>query len=195
MVSSRIVSAVVATAFSLAGVAAMAGTANAATADFPAQAKAAGLTEGQAAALQAKAESYLASLGGKQIAPDKIDLNGEGVVYLAVPGEAKPRNLSGGAAASSLAEDPCFVGEHGAADGHFCAYSDPNFTGDAIDAYHCTKYSLPDWGGIGSWINHQTSGVRAKFYGQSGNLLYTTPAPDSWERNYNWSPVWSIKPC
>lgn len=174
-----------------------AGVANATAAqpDFVSQAKAAGLTADQATALQAKVDSYVAVTGGKQIAPNRIDLNGDGLLSVAVPGEAHTRSLNIGASADSVEESPCDYGEQRAQDGHFCAYDTHDFQGDSIDAYHCIKYSLPNWTGIGSWINQQTPGVRAKFYGQSGNLLLTTPVPNSWDRNYDWTRVWTIKPC
>lgn len=174
-----------------------AGVANATASqeDYVAQAKAAGLTTDQATALQAKVDRYLTATGGKQIAPNRIDLNGDGLVSVAVPGEAHPRSLTSGASTNAVEESPCDYGEQRAQDGHFCAYEFNDFQGDTVDAFHCVKYSLPGWTGIGSWINQQTPGVRAKFYGKSGNLLLTTPVPNSWDRNYDWTPVWTIKPC
>jgi hypothetical protein len=161
--------------------------------DFRADAVAAGLTADQAAALQAKADTYLASVGGKQIAPNRIDLDGNATVVLTVPGEAKARNLKTANTAADL--DPCFYGEQHAKDGYFCAYRDTFYMGDVIEMYNCARYSLPNWTGTGSWINAQTPGTRARFYGQSGNLLYTTPVPDSFEQEYYWGPVWSIRTC
>lgn len=192
MAGTRLAAVLAATALSLLGGAVSAGAAQTHP-DFRADAVAAGLTADQAAALQAKADSYLASVGGKQIAPNEIDLNGNATIGLTVPGEAKVRNLKTANTTADL--DPCFYGEQHAKDGHFCAYSDTFFAGDSIDMYHCASYSLPNWTGTGSWINQQSSGTRARFYGKSGNLLYTTPVPNSFEQSYYWGPVWTIRNC
>ncbi|WP_143047038.1 hypothetical protein [Amycolatopsis xylanica] len=188
MTTSRIAKATLAGVFSLTIAALLPGIADA-TPDFAAQAQASGLTAAQATELQAKADDYLAKLGGTQIAPNKIDLDGTALISLAVPGEDHPRNLS-----TAAEPDPCNYYEQVVKDGHFCAYSRPTHLGDSIDMYHCQKYSLPGWSGVGSWINAQSSGTRARFYGKSGNLLYTTPVPNSFD-DYNWSPVWTIRPC
>lgn len=193
MAGKRIAAVLVVTALSLLGGLVSAGSADAAARqDFRAQASAAGLTADQASALQAKADRYLATTGGKQIAPNKIDVNGTATILLTVPGEQKARSLS---PATTAEWDPCFYGEQHAKDGYFCAYSDHWYMGDAIEMYNCARYSLPNWTGIGSWINQQSPGTRARFYGKTGNLLYTTPVPDSFVDEYNWGPVWSIVNC
>ncbi|HEX9338052.1 MAG TPA: hypothetical protein VF892_19300 [Pseudonocardiaceae bacterium] len=59
---------------------------------FAEQGRAAGLTTTQTIALQAKVDTYLAKLGGTQVALDQIDLHGA-TVFIALPGEAHPRAL------------------------------------------------------------------------------------------------------
>ena len=192
MAGRRLAAVLAATVLSLLGGAVSAGAAQAHP-DFRADAVASGLTADQAAALQAKADSYLATTGGKQIAPNKIDVDGNATIVLTIPGETKVRDLKSTNTAADW--DPCFYGEQHAKDGYFCAYREHWYMGDAIEMYNCASYSLPNWTGTGSWINAQTPGTRARFYGKTGNLLFTTPAPDSFDQEYYWGPVWSIRNC
>jgi hypothetical protein len=61
--------------------------------------------------------------------------------------------------------------------------------------YYCQSYGIP-WVGNGSWINDQTPGTRARFYNDNGTLIYTTPAPYSYNDNYStWTNVHTIRPC
>jgi hypothetical protein len=56
-----------------------------------------------------------------------------------------------------------------------------------------TRYQLPDLTGTGPLNNNQTAGTVAKFYGRSGNLLFTSRAPE--QRSVDWTPVWYAVAC
>ncbi|MFJ3339225.1 hypothetical protein [Streptomyces sp. NPDC086766] len=157
---------------------------------FAAQARAAHLTDAQSASLRSEVDRILVKTGGKQVALNEIDLNGQGRVMVAIPGETHPRDFV--SAAGAVYSDPCLEGP--VYSGYFCAYSQPTFQGSEIQMYYCQSYSMP-WGGYGSWVNDQTAGTRARFYGSGGSLLYTTPGAYSSNQNYYWTPVWTIRPC
>ncbi|MFG3223893.1 hypothetical protein ACGF07_03780 [Kitasatospora sp. NPDC048194] len=157
---------------------------------FEAQARAAGLTAGQASSLQEKVDSYLATVGGTQVAPNRIQLAGA-TVYVAVPGEDHPRDLTGTAGAVSY--DPCAGG--GADYKHMCAYRGTWYTGDEVDMYNCARYYFSTWSGPGSWDNNQTTGTVARMYGASGAWVFSTKPAHSSDPNGNWTPVHSIVNC
>ncbi|MFK4208950.1 peptidase inhibitor family I36 protein [Streptomyces sp. NPDC030920] len=132
----------------------------------------------------------MATTGGKQVSLDKTELNGQGDVLVAIPGEAHPRDFS---SPSGVLSDPCR--EEAVYSGYFCAYSGQNFGGSEIKMHSCQSYGIP-WDGNGSWINDQTPGTKARFYRNEGSLLYTTPAP--YASNWNcstWTNVHTIRPC
>ena len=56
-----------------------------------------------------------------------------------------------------------------------------------------TRYQLPGLTGNGPLNNNQTRGTVAKFYGKSGNLLFTSTAPAT--GTVNWTPVWYAVAC
>jgi len=152
---------------------------------FAAQGQAAGLTAAQTNTLQAKADAYLAKLGGTQVALNQIDLNGNATVFIALPGEAHPRALP-------QATFPACTG--GADFEHFCAYSGSNFTGDEIDMFHCARYPMP-FGSGGSWDNNQTAGTKAGFYRNDLSLIHFTAGAHSLNRNADWLPVFFVVNC
>lgn len=176
--------AVIALAFSASP--ALAGTMHTAT-PYAAQARRAGLTTPQAAALQKKVDGYLTHLGGKQVAPNVIDLGGKGSVFVALPGEAHPRDLANGAL-----YDPCAGG--GADPYYFCAYSGIDWTGTSIAMYTCKSYTIP-YAGNGSWDNNQSTGTKARMYNPSGTLIYTTLGARSYDDVGNWTPVHTVRNC
>ncbi|MFG3173364.1 hypothetical protein [Streptomyces sp. NPDC048200] len=161
--------------------------ANAAGVDFTAKAKAAGLSSAQSASLQENVDRYLAALGGTQVAPNVIDLGGRSTVFVAVPGEVHPRDLSNGTLA-----DPCAGG--GADPYYFCAYSGIDWTGTSIAMYTCKTYTIP-YAGNGSWDNNQSAGTKARMYNPSGTLIYTTPGARSYDDVGSWSPVHTVRNC
>ncbi|MFF2079289.1 hypothetical protein ACFVXG_31610 [Kitasatospora sp. NPDC058162] len=156
---------------------------------FTAQARAAGLTTDQAASLQEKADSYLSTTGGTQVAPNRIQLDGA-TLYLTVPGEDHPRDLAG---AGALAYDPCAGG--GADYKHMCAYRGTWYSGDEVDMYNCGRYYFSTWSGPGSWDNNQSTGTVARMYGPSGARVFSTDPAHSQDPNGNWSPVHSVVNC
>ncbi|MFI9386006.1 hypothetical protein [Kutzneria sp. NPDC052558] len=129
----------------------------------------------QAQQLQARADYYLATMGGVQVAPDQIDLDGA-TVHLLAP------------------NSPAYT----CAYKHFCAYRYQNFVGglpdDVIDMYYCQNYYMP-WGGRGSWINNQTRGTSAVFKDGDGVVGAATPGAYSQDGDIGWSWIVYVKPC
>ncbi|KUO01255.1 hypothetical protein AQJ84_02015 [Streptomyces resistomycificus] len=158
---------------------------------FADQAAKAHLTKAQTTSLQAKVDRYVKRTGGKQVALNEIDLGGDATLMVALPGEKHPRDFASGDS-SRAAFDPCLQGQ--VHSGWFCAYSREGFNGDALRWYECGRRGMP-WGDWGSWINDQTPGTRAIFFGADGSAYDATPAPYSSNSRYYWTPVWSIKNC
>jgi hypothetical protein len=120
--------AVVVLAATVMVVAAGFGTSNAATnylrqhPAFAAQARSAGLSLGQALALQSRVDGYLRTIGGVQMAANQIDINGNRLT-VAVPGESRARSLTASSSTANVVI--CFVGD-------ICMWSSPNHVGDQI---------------------------------------------------------------
>lgn len=68
------------------------------------EARAAGLGWGDAEALQAKVDGYLARHGGRQVAANEIALAGGAVLTLTVPGEKYVRELNTSAKDRAVAQ-------------------------------------------------------------------------------------------
>lgn len=68
--------------------------------------------------------------------------------------------------------------------------------------YNCHKYALANWGSYGDtgFINDQTTGTIARFYGQNGSTE-VEPASRAYEHRSEdegfggWDPVWFIRNC
>lgn len=150
---------------------------------FAEQGRAAGLTEEQIATLQNSANLYVFTMGGRQVALNKVVIEGKADVLIALPDEDAPRELSpeDGLAAANCAYK------------HFCAYSRTDSTGSVIDMYSCGKYTIP-FTGPGSWDNNQTKGTVARMYDRNGKLIYTT-SPARSQGKINWSKVHTVKNC
>ncbi|MEU5695240.1 hypothetical protein [Actinosynnema sp. NPDC020468] len=148
---------------------------------FAAEGRAAGLSAAQIAAVQIEADGYLADLGGRQVALNRIELEGA-TITIAVPG------------GSRLAPDPNCDG--GIDPKHFCAYRKPGYTGTNIDMFACGVYDIPEsWVGPGSWFNNQTKGTVAEMLNDAGKVIhYTRPAPYG-DPNGNWTPVDRVRNC
>ncbi|MFF4991792.1 hypothetical protein ACFY19_31745 [Streptosporangium saharense] len=160
-----------------------------AQAAFAEQGRAAGLTEEQITTLQNSANLYVFTMGGRQVALNKVVIEGKADVLIALPDEDAPRELS---PETSLAASGCAGGK--AAYKHFCAWRSPNFTGTSIDMYSCDRYPI-SLVGNGSWDNNQTKGTKARMYDKNGKLIYTTPPARSRDSSGDWTPVYSVRNC
>lgn len=184
-------SGVAAVTAGLSAVLAISATAGAAPADsasearadaYASQARTLGLSSAEAKELQNRADSYLARMGGTQIAADRIQL-GKGVVLrLALPTRADGAR-SGGSREAALCDY-----------GHFCAFSDTGWTGYVIDMYQCAEWEIP-WTWHGSWINNQTRGTRAQFRSSDHVTRWADSGAYSADGDADWSWVWYLKPC
>ncbi len=160
------------------------GTASAAgTAGFADQAKKAGLSGSQAKELQTRVNDYLARTGGKQVAANRIELDGA-TLTLTLPGERKTRDLS--SANAKFAE--CRYER-------FCMFRGESFTGDQLDLYYCKDHALSNWRGYGSWFNNQTPGTQARLKDRNRNVVTTTVGAPSYHPSYYWEPIWYVRPC
>ncbi|MEV7415614.1 hypothetical protein [Streptomyces sp. NPDC089919] len=58
----------------------------------------------------------------------------------------------------------------------------------------CNRYSVSYWNDGGYFVNNQSSGTVSRFYGSSGNTLWTDTSPT--EQTYaDWTPVHSLRNC
>jgi hypothetical protein len=72
---------------------------------------------------------------------------------------------------------------------------DPNRTQYKVfDLYRCGLYSVSYWHDWGSMRNAQTGGAAVRTYGANGQLLGTFP-PGAGYYQFNWDPVWKVRPC
>lgn len=171
---------------------AVAGTAAGSAAEFGAQSRAAGLTSAQSRALQADVDARLAREGGVQTAANEITLANGTEILLVLPGETYARDLDAPARrnAGTLAA-PSSCGSY-----TFCAYRGANFTGEVKRQKLCSEtIDVSSWTGTGSWSNNQSSGTRARMYGGSGELRYTTPGAYSEDRSGSWNTIFKIDAC
>ncbi|CAM5611351.1 hypothetical protein GCM10010329_17890 [Streptomyces spiroverticillatus] len=65
--------------------------------------------------------------------------------------------------------------------------------GTVFNYYKCQTWTVSNWYGTGPWINNQTPGTVARFYGKSGNQLWTSTAYS--DGTADWAPVYSLRPC
>jgi hypothetical protein len=65
-----------------------------------------------------------------------------------------------------------------------------------FDLYACHTYSLSYWNGTdGGFFNNQTTGTVARFYNQSGGVVYSSTAYGIAPAGWDWGPIWKIKNC
>ncbi|GGU37809.1 peptidase inhibitor family I36 protein [Streptomyces lavendofoliae] len=160
------------------------------TAAFRAEAVRDGLSAQQISGLQQKVDAFIAESGGKQIAANKVAVEG-GSVTFTVPGEKYARalnsGLNGNSPATAAASCPYY---------YFCGYKGSNFTGEQWNRSSCVLHEIPDgWNSGGSWINNQSGDTRARMYNKSKSLIYTTPPAYSSDADGDWGPVWYVRPC
>ncbi|GAA2707472.1 MULTISPECIES: peptidase inhibitor family I36 protein [Streptomyces] len=165
------------------GTASAAPAATAARPDFAAQAASAGLSGSRAEELQHKVDDYLARLGGRQVAANKVEFEG-GTVVVALPGEKQARDL--GKADAKFADCPYE---------NFCMFRGTYYTGDQLNLYYCRDQGLTNWTGNGSWWNRQTPGTQARLLGRNHDVVTVTAGAESWQAVYNWDPIWYVRPC
>jgi hypothetical protein len=183
----RIGSLLVAMAVALLAAMTSPGTAHAAAGadEFARQTQAAGLTEGQAAELQARVNWYLKKMGGTQVAANEIVLDGDARVTVALPGESRARSLGGDVVALTGFGCPYY---------YFCAYKANYGAGDRITAYYCNKLVGMPWSTTGSFENNQTLGTLARLENLNYGVVTYSYAYEK-RYAYNWSPVYFIDPC
>ncbi len=171
--------------------AASASDARADRAGFVGQARAAGLSAAQAGGLQAKVDDYLAELAGRgtQVSPNQIDLKGA-VLNVAVPGEARPRQLVAATSAAMMVRQCDFYADYE----WFCAYQYERKSGDHIGMWACGTYRIP-WYTTGSWENDQTPGTRPLLTFGDGTTWQMPPAFSEQVTGVYWGTVWSIRNC
>jgi hypothetical protein len=174
------------------GLATSAGASTTSASPFTAQARALGLSTAQEQQVQNRVTEYLHEVGGTQVALNKIDLDGTGIMLVALPGEATARDLS-----QPNAAHVCY-------DGDFCGWSKAYKAGDFFSKYKCNSpYNIPrSWrsGMQGSFWNNQSTGTVAYFYGSAdgkGTLNWTNKAK-LYRYSYPWgagTPDLSIVAC
>ncbi|MES9511888.1 hypothetical protein ABWJ92_36805 [Streptomyces sp. NPDC000609] len=172
------------TGFTVAGTASAAapsGESRAAT--FAAQAHKEGLTDADAAALQRRVDGYLTTMGGKQVAANKIDLGGGSSVVLTLPGEKRARELTG----TKRILDSCDSKT-------FCAFQNSQWWGDQIQMYRCDDYIIP-WTTIGSWINNQSTGTVAQFKDNTATVRWVDGGAFAQDDTADWSWVLFVNNC
>ncbi|MEV0912149.1 hypothetical protein [Streptomyces hokutonensis] len=153
---------------------------------FTSQAEQAGLTATQTAALQNQVDRYLAQTSKKQVAANVIDLGGRRLMFVALPGEAHPRDMTNGALVDHCALPVDY--------GYFCAYSGQNFTGSSIPMWKCALWRIP-WTANGSWVNNQTTGTVANFLDDSGVSRWNDGGAFNFDEDAPWYWVHWIKNC
>ncbi|GAA3338500.1 hypothetical protein GCM10020358_18820 [Amorphoplanes nipponensis] len=127
---------------------------------------AASADSGKTPGVQQKVNEVMAAVpGGRQVSTTKVQYDGLTVTVNA----------------SSLALNCRF--------GHLCM----TVRGTNFDFYYCRTWNVTNWYGVGPWINNQTPGTVARFYGSVGQQIWTSTAYSS--GTADWGPVWSLKPC
>ncbi|WP_329554792.1 hypothetical protein [Streptomyces sp. NBC_00696] len=157
-----------------------------ATSPYASQARQSGLTASQTSALQHEVDRYLAQMGGKQVAANVIDLGGKNLMFVALPGEAHPRDMTKGAL-DNVCDDVVPYG-------YFCAFSGTDFNGTSIPMYSCARYPIP-WTADGSWINNQTRGTVANFLDDGGVSRWHDDGAYTYDRVAPWYWVHWVKNC
>jgi hypothetical protein len=157
---------------------------------FAAQARSLHLSSAQAAGLQARIDEKLSRFGGTQASINKITYSDGGRLILALPGEARARDITDPAdTAPASAPNFCYLG-------YFCGYSKKNFYGDKWDRGACGYLlNIPFENNHGSWANNQSKKTRAFMYNEHQDLIYTTPGAYSEDRDGDWRPVEWVMPC
>lgn len=144
------------------------------------------LTPTEARALQARVSRVVARTGGTQVAINQVAWDG-GDTLIPLPGEKRARELGAGARVASV---------NGCRYLQFCTYGNRDFTGMVDRVSSCTWHI--SHGFFVAYVNHQTTGTRARFYDYYGrSLAVSQPAfyRDSRFGNDLGHQTHYIKPC
>lgn len=154
--------------------------------EFAIQAKQAGLNIAEARILQTRVDKVIAETGGKQITANEVLWkDGSGTTTVVLPGEKRARSLRTNAQPA---------GEWwGCPDFHLCTWPYANSVGNRSLYYFCQLYQWVE--PVGSWVNNQTPGTRARFYDYYYNLIYETPGAPVTHPNFPGWDVFHIRPC
>lgn len=126
---------------------------------------------GAAQSVQQKVDAVMAAIpGGRQTSPTRVQYDGLTVTVSSAETSARALALSCGF-------------------GHLCM----TVRGTNFDFYYCRTWTVSNWYGTGPFVNNQTPGTVARFYGQQGQQLWTSTAYQSGVAN--WGPVWSLRNC
>ncbi|WP_225802453.1 hypothetical protein [Streptomyces sp. NK15101] len=144
---------------------------------YAGQARAAGLSDRQAAELQRQVDAVLTEdPQARQLSANRLATAG-GTVTLAVPGHSETRDLASPDTALACG------------DGHLCI---TDGRGRNYDFYRCGYYDF-DGVGDGTFNNNQTPGTRARFYNSDGSERWSNVAKST--GTASWTPVFHIRPC
>ncbi|MCS0639457.1 hypothetical protein NX801_28255 [Streptomyces sp. LP05-1] len=142
-------------------------------------------------------------IGGTAQAAPAADHRSEAGVVVTLPPAPAGAQLRSDRAAGAPGTSPAVHREHRPGgttytcpSGNLCANVWDPTTGDWVTFYFytCKRYGLSNWSGTGNYRNAQTGSVTSYFYGQGGNVLWTsTPGPA--DHGADWGPVWSIRNC
>jgi hypothetical protein len=189
----RLWMAVIATA--LVSAIAAAGMASASTSvvqsRFASQARAAHLSGAQVSQIQQEVNNFIHEHGGRQVALNVVNFPG-GRIEFVVPGQKYARDLA--------TQPQQTADASGCPYEYFCAYRGGFYSGSVeegsqMNYYYCNDPLPMYWSTEGSYINDQTDGTRAYWYGISGQVVYITPGAPASNPEVNWTPVYTIDPC
>ena len=153
------------------------------TGTLEAQARAQGLSNVQAATLQAQVDRVVARTGGRQVAINQVVWDG-GDTLVPLPGQRRARELN--------ASKPAGPSVYGCKYLQFCTYSSDHYTGMVDRISSCTRHQSHAF--FRSYANNQTRGTRARLLAGDGTLLTRTrPAPATGTTSFG--AALFIRPC
>ncbi|WP_328605898.1 hypothetical protein OG943_38850 [Amycolatopsis sp. NBC_00345] len=161
----------------------------AAPSSFAAQVRAAGFSAAQARQLQGAMDRDLATLGGRQVAANRIITADRSTITYPLPGE-KYAHVLGDGLNGNDPRTPLVLCSYGA----FCGWPGYNYSGTGFTHASCGDlYEIPDnFKTGGSWINNQTHNYTTTFWGKGNVYLSISHAAYFREPHANWYPVWYI---
>jgi hypothetical protein len=155
---------------------------------FAEQARTIGLSDAQAVELQEEVTTYLDTMGGDQVAVNKIDLGDGGFVLVPLPGETYARDL----------ENPSAKDLSDCAAGRLCLFSGANYTGAVALVPSCPGYTVMTWETQGSYANRLSGASRGTFVidnGAGGVRRSFTPTAPSQSPTWNWRNTYAVWAC